>query len=99
MYMAASRTVRVIGPTTLASTQPSIWNGPIGMRPKDGLCPKQPVQQAGMRMEPPPSEPVASGTIPEAMAAEAPPLEPPGVRSGFQGLRLTPNSRFFVNAV
>ncbi len=52
-----------------------------------------------MRMEPPPSEPVARGTMPEAMAADVPPLEPPGVRSGFQGLRVIPNSRFLVNAV
>ena len=28
-------------------------------------------------MEPPPSEPVASGTMPEAMAAALPPEEPP----------------------
>ncbi len=33
------------------------------------------------------------------MAAEEPPLEPPGVRSRFQGLRVTPKSGFLVIAV
>ena len=41
-----------------------------------------------MRMEPPPSEPVASGTMPAARAAAAPPEEPPGPwawSNGFSG--------------
>jgi hypothetical protein len=37
--------------------------------------------------------------MPEAMAADEPPLEPPGVRSGFQGFRVTPKRRFLVKAV
>ena len=52
-----------------------------------------------MRIEPPPSEAVASGTSPPAMAAALPPLEPPGVRETFQGFRVTPKTRFLVNAV
>ena len=75
------------------------FDGPIGMRPKLGLWPKQPVTDAGMRTEPPPSLAVASATTPPAMAADAPPLEPPGVRSVFHGLRDGPNSTFFVIAV
>src|SRR3954471_17203073 len=43
-----------------------------------------------MRTEPPPSVPIASGPRPAAAAAPAPPDEPPGVRSVFQGLRVTP---------
>ena len=43
-----------------------------------------------MRIEPPPSDAEASGTIPAATAAALPPLEPPGERSGFQGLRVMP---------
>src|SRR5205807_7151322 len=39
---------------------------------------------------PPPSEPVAQGTMPAATAAADPPEDPPGVRSGFQGLRVIP---------
>ncbi len=50
-----------------------------------------------MRIEPPPSEPVASGTTPPAIAAELPPDDPPGVRSRFHGLRVGPNSTFLVN--
>ncbi len=37
--------------------------------------------------------------MPAAMAAADPPLDPPGVRSGFHGLRLTPKTRFFVRPV
>jgi len=39
-----------------------------------------------------PSEPIAAGTTPAATAAAAPPLEPPGVWSVFQGLRVAPCS-------
>ncbi|MCZ7616976.1 MAG: hypothetical protein M5U32_01230 [Myxococcota bacterium] len=63
------------------------------------MWPKQPVNVAGIRIEPPPSLAVTSGIIAPAIAAEDPPLEPPGVRSRFHGLRETPNSRFFVSAV
>ena len=98
MYMAASRTVRTIGPWTEVSFQPSILRGAIGTRPKLTFIPKRPVQQAGMRMLPPPSEPVHIGTCPDATAAEEPPLEPPDVRSGFQGLRVMPKRRFLVTA-
>src|SRR5262245_39566370 len=49
-----------------------------------------------MRSEPPPSVPTASWPIPAASCAEAPPLEPPSVRSRFHGLRVTPVSRLSV---
>src|SRR6266851_5429059 len=52
-----------------------------------------------MRIEPPQSDAVTKGTIPEAIAAELPPDEPPGVRSRFQGFRVRPNNRFLVNAM
>ena len=41
--------------------------------------PLRPQHDDGMRIEPPPSDPVASGTMPEAMAAALPPEEPPGL--------------------
>jgi hypothetical protein len=63
------------------------------MRPRVGLRPTSPVQAAGMRIDPPPSLPCASGTMPPATAAAAPPLEPPGVRSVSQGLRAGPKRR------
>ena len=48
-----------------------------------------------MRIEPPPSLPVASGHRYAASAAAAPPLDPPGVWSGFQGLPPSGPSRFW----
>ena len=48
-------------------------------------------------MDPPPSVAVAIAAIPAAIAAPDPPDEPPGVRSGFHGFRVVPNSRFEVN--
>ena len=38
------------------------------------------------------SEPSASGTIPDASAHAAPPLEPPAERVGSTGLRVTPKT-------
>ncbi len=52
-----------------------------------------------MRTEPPPSEVVASGTMPAASAAADPPLDPAGDRSRFQGLRVLPKRRLVVNPV
>jgi len=53
------------------------------------LKPEIPHSAAGWRTEPPVSEPSASGTSPAATAAAQPLDEPPGVRSGSQGLRAT----------
>jgi malate synthase len=53
-----------------------------GSRPREGLNPNRPQYAAGMRMLPPPSEPWAIGTMPDATAAADPPLEPPASRSG-----------------
>ena len=36
-------------------------SGPTGVRPRVGLSPKRPQQEAGMRIDPPPSLPWASG--------------------------------------
>src|SRR5207237_7325873 len=51
-----------------------------------------------MRVEPPPSLAVQKGTSPAATAAAEPPLDPPGVRSRFHGLRVVPNALVCVNA-
>ncbi len=53
---------------------------------------KMPQNAAGIRTEPPPSEPRAKGTMPEATAAADPPLDPPLVSSVSQGFRVGPNS-------
>ena len=47
------------------------------MTPRLGLRPIRPFQEAGIRMEPPASLPVAVGVMPAAVAAPEPPLEPP----------------------
>ena len=46
-----------------------------------------PFIDAGNRTEPPVSEPSDPMHIPAATEAPEPPLEPPGIRSVFQGLR------------
>src|SRR3954454_8667779 len=58
------------------------------MRPRCGWSPTSPQHAAGIRVEPPPSLPWATGTRPAATAAPDPPLEPPGVRAGSHGLRV-----------
>src|SRR5205085_8124587 len=45
---------------------------------------------AGIRIEPPPSDPFAAGTMRAATAAAEPPLEPPGMRDVFHGFRVGP---------
>src|SRR6185295_13969269 len=91
---AASITLRVIGPT--CATVPKGESGQAGTRPNEGLMPKSPVKLHGMRIEPPPSVPTASGPMPDASAAAAPPDEPPGVFAGFHGLRVMPVSALSV---
>src|SRR3954463_539902 len=91
---AASPTVRVIGPT--CATVPNGDSGQAGTRPNDALMPKSPVNEQGMRIEPPPSVPTASGPMPAATAATAPPEEPPGVFFAFQGFRVMPVSGLSV---
>src|SRR5688572_17047897 len=72
--------------------------GHMGTRPYVGLKPKMPQKADGIRMEPAPSEPCASGPSPAATAAPAPALEPPVVISVFQGLRVLPVSGLSLRA-
>ena len=62
-----------------------------------GFTPTTPQSAAGWRIEPPVSEPSASGAYPAATAAADPPLEPPGTRDGSRGLRVGPNAEFSVD--
>ena len=94
--IALERTSRLIGPTW--ATVPKGESGKAGTRPKLGFRPKVPVKAAGMRMEPPPSVPSASGANRAAMAAAEPPEEPLGVLSLFHGLRVVPVSGLSVEA-
>ena len=84
---AASATFLAIGPATPSPARVA-KPGPAGTRPRDGLTPTRPHAAAGMRTEPPPSEPGANGSIPDATAAAAPPLEPPAPSAGFHGFRV-----------
>ena len=55
-----------------------------------------PQRAAGLRMDPPVSEPRANVHIPAATAAADPPLDPPVMRSSFQGFRAVPKWRLMV---
>src|SRR5262245_65489863 len=56
-------------------------------RPNVGIRPTTPQSEAGPRIDPPVSEPSATGTMPAATAAPEPDEEPPVKRARFQGLR------------
>ncbi len=68
-------------------------------RPRLGFRPTSPQQDAGIRIEPPPSLACAIGTTPAASSAADPPLEPPADRPVSQGLRVAPNRLDSVLAV
>ncbi len=86
---AASATVVTSTPSEVVWLVPALGDG---TRPKLAFIPTRPENDAGMRVEPPPSLAVANGTSPAATAAAVPPLEPPGVRLRSQGLRATPSA-------
>src|SRR5947209_19378949 len=93
---ALSLTVRASAPYTLKPSQ-SASRGCEETRPRLDFIPTMPQQAAGIRIEPPPSDPVAAGTIPAATAAAEPPEEPPAVRSRCQGLRVMPLASLAVH--
>src|SRR5216683_4866886 len=84
-YIAVSRTVRLRPPSTSRghAGAPKL---PGSRRPRDALRPNRPQCEAGMRIEPPPSVPWASGKTPAATHAAEPPLDPPGLYSRAHGL-------------
>ena len=89
---ALSRTERVRAWATTSPLIMSPTSGPNGVRARVGLSPNTPQQEAGIRMEPPPSPPCAIGTSPAATAAAEPPLEPPVDILMSQGFLAGPNS-------
>ena len=96
---ALSRTERLTTCSTAAPCHFSPCSGPVGTRPRLGFRPNNPQHAAGMRIDPPPSPAPATGTMPAATAAAAPPLLPPGVCPRFQGLRAGPNSTGSVTPI
>src|SRR3954468_2716833 len=95
---AASRTVCASGPDVPSPSEPETY-GAGETRPREVLMPTRRQQDAGMRIEPPPSLACATGSSPPATAAAAPPLEPPGVRDVSHGLRQLPFSSDSVCAI
>ena len=69
----------------------------IGTRPCVAFSETIPVWAAGPRTEIARSVPRPSGDMPAAIAADSPPLEPPGVRSRFQGLFVRPVRRLSLS--
>ena len=65
-------------------------SGPSEIRWRLGFRPTSPHALAGMRIEPPPSFACAIGTMPDATAAAAPPLEPPAERDTSHGFFVAP---------
>src|SRR5260370_804962 len=96
---AASRTVRVSTPSIVAPAHASPTIGPRLSRARVGLSPTRPHALDGMRMDPPPSLPCATATMPLATAAADPPEEPPAERPGSQGLRAAGKLRASVLTV
>ena len=89
---AASATVLAMGPEAVRPCQCAPAPPGSGTNPGVGFTPTRPQQAAGMRSDPPPSEPSASGAMPDATAAAPPPVEPPGVRLRSHGLRVGRNA-------
>ncbi len=73
---AQSATVRAMRPDVAVLVEIE-RRGLSGLRPKGGLKPTTPHMEAGMRIEPPMSEPLASVVVPAASEAPEPPDEPP----------------------
>ena len=86
---AVSLTDRERHPTTTVRL-PYAAIGDSGMRPNVLFRPTSPQKPAGIRIDPPPSPPVASVTMPPATAAAEPPDEPPGVCPCCHGLWVVP---------
>ena len=89
--------MRPIGPRTESGDQPSSrreW----GTSPADGRKPTTPHFDAGMRSDPPVSDPVQTGSMSHASAAAEPPDEPPAFSSGLNGLPVAPHTTLRVLA-
>src|SRR5881409_1333131 len=86
---AASSTVRAHGPGVSKEDENAI-RPYRDVPPYVGFAPTVPVTAPGWRIEPPVSEPTASGAMKAATAAAEPPPEPPGMRSRSHGLRVGP---------
>src|SRR3989442_12392568 len=95
---AASRTVRVMGPTWETPANPLGNPRPSGTRPYEGLKPYTPQNAAGRRIEPPPAAPGARGPQPPPPPPPPPPPEPPRGGPGVPGRPAPPQRGVSVAA-
>ena len=84
-----------MGPST-PRVESILENTLAATRPGEGRMPTTPQKLAGLRSEPPRSEPCATQAMPVASATAAPPEEPDADRAVFQGLRVTPKTSLKV---
>src|SRR6478736_397806 len=89
MISAQSSAVRASGPTVSSVNESGIALARL-TRPLVGFSPVTPQKCAGMRIEPPVSEPSAAGTSRAATAEPEPDDEPPVMESGLHGLQTLP---------
>ena len=82
---ARSSTLRAIGPCT-PRLRSIVAAGVCATRPMLGRMPTTPQKLAGLRSEPPMSEPCASQAMPVASATAAPPEEPAAERDSVPGI-------------
>src|SRR3954464_2133266 len=94
---ARSSTLRAIGPWT-PRLRSILATGVCATRPMLGRMPTTPQKLAGLRSDPPMSEPCATQAVPVASAAAAPPEEPAAERDKSHGLRVGPNTSLNVLA-
>ena len=90
--------MRALGPAVTSPANES-WPPCAGTRPREGFTPTTPQVAAGIRTDPPPSEPIANGTRPAATAAAAPPEEPPAPVDTSHGFRTAGRPAGSVNPV
>src|ERR1700683_90934 len=94
---ARSSTLRAIGPWT-PRLRSIFAAGVCATRPMLGRRPTTPQKLAGLRSEPPMSEPWASHAVPVASATAAPPEEPAAERDRSQGFNVAPKTSLNVLA-
>lgn len=91
MPAASPATSRASGPT-VSMLGASGHTPASGIRPPVVFRPATPQQAAGMRTEPPVSDPKATSASPVATATADPLDDPPGTRRGSSGLTGVPNA-------
>src|SRR5947208_14694479 len=80
-----------MGPSTDIGVKPS-GRPSTGTTPGEGRKPTTPQIAAGIRSEPPVSEPVHTGSMSQASATAEPPEEPPALSRGSNGLPVAPQT-------